>query len=284
VRARDGEGHVLTDQTKIQQWGGVVDSFPPRLTILRQEPDPEDSNLLYYEFEVVDTMLDPDSIHQNLCEGIELEKEYFNSSWYLAGGVAPNSALYRIRGTCYTNALTTEETGIVACDMAGNCSAQTYPAVLPEKIYLPLITGGNGQGSPVLPTQHAQLALILEKAKSWPKLADTVLSESDVPAPQAWIEDSVITYQDVRSMVHINLHGGVDHPESIDRMEIKIWKEDQLIVENQTAVFGSVWNGYWPFTPGEPPLDGAYQLELILTDKSGLQTTVWETITVRLKP
>lgn len=284
VRARDGEGHVLTDQTKIQQWGGVVDSFPPRLTILRQEPDPEDSNLLYYEFEVVDTMLDPDSIHQNLCEGIELEKEYFNSSWYLAGGVAPNSALYRIRGTCYANALTAEETGIVACDMAGNCSAQTYPAVLPEKIYLPLITGGNGQGSPVLPTQHAQLALILEKAKSWPKLADTVLSESDVPAPQAWIEDSVITYQDVRSMVHINLHGGVNHPESIDRMEIKIWKEDQLIVENQTAVFGSVWNGYWPFTPGEPPLDGAYQLELIMTDKSGLQTTVWETITVRLKP
>ena len=284
VRAGDGEGHIITDLTKIQQWGGVVDSFPPRLTVNRLQPDPDDPYLLYYEFEVYDTILDPDSIHQNLCEGIELEKEYFNSSWYLAGGVAPNSSLYRIRGTCFADARTTEETGIVACDLAGNCSAQTYEAMLSEKVYLPLLMGGGGQGTTILPAQHPRLEAIMEKAQSWPTLSDSIQLIIDQPNPEAWIEDTEINFQDVRSMMHINIHGGVLHHESIDKLTVKIWKNDQFVVETQAAVIGNVWNAFWPFNPGEPPEDGEYRLEMILTDKAGEKTTVWQIITVRLKP
>jgi hypothetical protein len=283
VRAVDGEGHVLTDLTNVQQWGGVVDRFPPRLTVKRSV-DADDANLLHYEFEVIDTMLDPDTIRQNLCQGIQLEKEYYNSSWFLAGGIAPNTALYRVSGSCTTDARTTEETGIVACDSAGNCAAQTYDAQLPEKLYLPLVVGGSSGGTPLLPGEHPRLAEVLARAVDWPRLADSLQSQPDGAAPQAWINNSQIGYQDVRSVLHINLHGGLVNGESVRDLDLIIRNQNGMEVATQAAVFGDVWNAFWPFTPGDPPADGLYQIELILTDQNGQQTTQVETITVLLKP
>ena len=283
IRAGDGQGHVLTDLKEMQRWGGVVDSFAPRITLVR-EPHPTEPDMNVIAFDIYDTMLDPDSIHQNLCEGIELTKEYFNSAWFFAGGIAPNSALYRISGSCVTTAITTEETGIVACDTAGNCVGETFPAVLNERVYLPMVVGGGSGAVDILPKENPKLESLLAEAETWPKLSDSLALYYDLPRPEVWLVDDTITHKDVRSIVHINVHGAVVNSDSVDKLEVAIWQKDEMIVQTHASIYGDVWNAFWPFKPGEPPNDGTYRLELIVTDKSGEQFSVWETLNVSLKP
>ncbi|PKO13960.1 MAG: hypothetical protein CVU39_16400 [Chloroflexi bacterium HGW-Chloroflexi-10] len=282
IRAWDSGSHFTANSKTMIQWGGLVDSFPPRLTVLREEIDPEDPYKLRYTFEVIDTMLDQTTIRQNLCESITYEKEHFNSSWYLAGGVAPNTGLYRIAGTCLADGRTTEETGILACDVGGNCSARMYSAVLTERVYLPLvISSGGGGGSVPEPPSAAWLEKVLDLAQTWPKLIDSQQIQPIETKPFIEFDQDVLTDQDQRSIMHINLKGNVENPSAINTLVINIWKDNELVATTQATIYQNRWNAPWMFLPGNPPENGDYVLEVILTDNSGETTLYNHPITVQ---
>ncbi|MHB8133097.1 MAG: LamG-like jellyroll fold domain-containing protein [Anaerolineaceae bacterium] len=285
IRAWDGSGHYLSNQNSITQWGGPVDSYPPRLTVSQTEIDPENPDLVRYDFEIIDTMLDESSIHQSLCEEIVYEKEYFNSSWYLSGGIAPNSAVFHITGSCTAQKPFSENAGLTACDVAGNCSAQWFEARFPYQIYLPMITGGSGSGYESEQTSrepNPKLNEILEASKSWPTLLASQMLDEVVNKPDVWLDHSALTYVDQRSIMHLNIKGFVSNGSALQSLEIKIWSGDLLLATTQAAIFNDIWNAPWVFSPGVPPSDGNYDLEFTLTDRSGEVRTIWQTIEVEL--
>jgi len=91
-----------------------------------------------------------------------------------------------------------------------------------------------------------------------------------------------LTYRDIRTPMHLNLHGEITNAESLSDFTIKIYRDDQFVTEINAAVSGDVWNAFWPFAPGELPQEGKYRLELSLTDTSGKTTNLSETIQVNL--
>ena len=283
IRAWDGGGHYLSNQKIITQWSGLVDSYPPRLSVTQTEIDPENPDIVRYDFEIIDTMLDETSITQNICDEITYEKEYFNSSWYLSGGVAPNTAGFHITGSCTGVKPEFEEVGIAACDVAGNCSAQWFEAKFPYRVFLPLVMGGNGSGTTTAgPTD--KLEAIIEASKSWPSLQSSQKLETVAVQPVVALDHSVLTYLDQRSIMHLNIKGTVVNGEDLKSMVIKIWSGDQLLVTTQASVYDDIWNAAWPFAPGNPPADGTYKLEISIEDLSGEVNTIWQDIEVRLNP
>ena len=285
IRAWDGGGHHPSNQKSITQWGGPVDSYPPRLTVTQTEIDPENPDLVRYNFEIIDTMLDESSIHQNLCEEVVYDKDYFNSSWFLSGGIAPNSAVFHITGSCTSQKPFSENAGLTACDVAGNCSAHWYEARYPYQIYLPLITGGSGYSNESDPTSHepsAKMNEILEAAKSWPSLQASQMLDEVQDKPDVWLDHSILTYVDQRSIMHLNIRGLVSNGSALQSLEIKIWSGDLLVATTQAAIFNDIWNSAWVFSPGFPPADGNYDLEFTLTDRSGDTWTIWQAIEVQL--
>ena len=283
IRAWDGGGHYLSNQKIITQWRGLVDSYPPRLSVTQTEIDPENPDIVRYDFEIIDTMLDETSITQNICDEITYEKEYFNSSWYLSGGVAPNTAGFHITGSCTSVKPKFEEAGLAACDVAGNCSAQWFEAGFPYQVFLPLIMGSNGSGVVSIGPSE-KLKAIIEASKSWPSLQSSQKVEFVELKPDAALDHSVLTFLDQRSIMHLNIKGTVMNGEALKSMEIKIWSGDQLLVTTQAAVYDDIWNAAWSFAPGNPPADGTYKLEISIEDLSGEVNTIWQDIEVRLNP
>jgi hypothetical protein len=285
VRAWDGSGHVPANQTSITQWGGLVDSYPPRMTVTQTQIDPENPSLVRYDFEITDYMLDEATVHQNLCAEVVFEKEYFNSAWYLGGGVAPNSAVFHITGSCTGEKPLYESAGISACDVGGNCSAEWFDALLPYRVYLPLVIGGTEGGSSGMKQEPwAGLEAIIELAQGWPTLQESRMLSQVQEIPQISLDADTLTYLDQRSIMHLNIKGQVTHAEALQSLEIRVWAADVLYSSTQAAIFNNVWNAPWVFAPGYPPADGAYELEFTITDRSGEVRTVWKTIELQLVP
>lgn len=284
LRAWDGGGQYMANQKQMTQWGGTVDSYPPRLSIIRTEIDPDDDTIVAYDFVIEDTMLDITSIHQNICESVTYQLEYFNSSWLLAGGIAPNTAIYRVNGHCEGVKPLYEQAGMSACDSAGNCSAEWYEPMYPFRIYLPLINGGNANPVPDSAAETARLEKILETANDWPLLDDTQEKTGTSALMSAWLAHDVLTYTDQRSIMHLNLQGFVSAPQAVRSLEIKIWDGSTLLGITQAALVDNLWNAPWIFAPASPPPDGSYRLELLITDTSGSTTTINLPVELDLRP
>lgn len=285
VRGWDAFGHFTTGWDVEHQWSGVIDTLAPRFNFNRTI-DPDNPNLAHYTFSVEDTQLDPDSIHQNLCDKVKITREYFNSSWYLATGVPPNSTLYRLSGSCSGDIRTTETTGFYACDLAGNCVMQEYPASLPERTYLPLIIGGTGQSVPPLtPTQSAPLAAEqVERAMQWTPLSDAIATEDGGQAPYVEIWTDELTPEDARTILHANIRGMVSDDGEVDSVQVEIYRDGELVYATRAAVYEAYWNAIWLYPPGAPPSNGVYTVRVTAVDTVGNQTLVERDITVRLLP
>ena len=284
VRAWDGGGRYMTNQKRMTQWGGTVDSYPPRLTITQTEIDPLDSMIVAYDFLIEDTMLDVSSIHQNICESVTYQQEYFNSSWLLAGGVAPNSSVYRVSGHCEGVKPFIEQAGISACDVAGNCTAKWFDPIYQYQVYLPLVVSNNANPTREVSHENPQLQDVLAAAQDWPLLVDTRAKAEEGTAVSAWLDHAVLTYTDQRSIMHLNIQGYVSPVDAIRTIEIKIWDGETLLGVTQAALVGDLWNAPWVFAPASPPPDGAYRLELIISDTSGTITTITLPVELALRP
>ena len=115
VRGWDAQGHYDTSMLADDQWGGVVDTLAPRIQMVRTpDPVPTGTYTVTYAFSIEDTMLDEETILENMCAGdVTLNREYYNSSWYLAQGLPPNTRIFRISGVCQGDTRTTTEVGCV---------------------------------------------------------------------------------------------------------------------------------------------------------------------------
>ncbi|MBN1148930.1 MAG: Ig-like domain repeat protein [Anaerolineales bacterium] len=287
VRGWDSQGHYDTGRLSDDQWGGVVDTLAPRIAIIRQpDPPPTDTFTVTYTFSIEDTMLDEASIMENMCAGeVQLERQYYNSSWYLSKGAAPNTLIYRVLGTCQGDRRTFSEVGVYACDAAGNCASETFPPYYTNAIYLPLVVkSGDAEASaqpvarlpepePARPPQGAQK--LVERALSSP---------SDEQPPRLAIYSREISPSDARSLVHFNLQGTATDENGVAWVKIRILQAGQVVYETRAAVYGDLWNAMWVFPPGQAPLGGVYTLEVSAADLAGNQSTSSQEFTVRLSP
>ena len=123
---------------------------------------------------------------------------------------------------------------------------------------------------------------ILEAAKSWPSLQASQMLDEVQDKPDVWLDHSILTYVDQRSIMHLNIRGLVSNGSALQSLEIKIWSGDLLVATTQAAIFNDIWNSAWVFSPGFPPADGNYDLEFTLTDRSGDTWTIWQAIEVQL--
>jgi hypothetical protein len=290
VRGWDEQGHYDTGALADDQWGGVIDTLAPRITMVREpDPAPTDTFTVTYTFSVEDTMLDEASIMENMCAGeVELEREYYNSSWYLAKGVPPNSTPYRISGQCQGDRRTFAEVGLYACDIGGNCSSATFEPYYTNFVYLPLVVSSGEASLPDAPPPE-KVAPPPEEAKP-PEGAQKLIERplmipsGDNQAPRLEILTQQIGQADVRSLMTINLRGKVWEDNQLAWVKVRVLREGQEIYATQAAVYGEVWNASWVFLPGSGPPDGVYTLVATAVDLAGNQTTLSQEFNVQLAP
>ncbi len=284
IRGWDGLEHVRADKSVRDQWGGLVDTLAPRIT-LQKTMVAGQPFLAEYTFTIEDTMLDEATIRQNLCAEVTLEKEYYNSSWFLAlGNTPPNSALYRVLGKCQGDIRTLEVTGVYACDQGGNCSAQTYPAYLKYKAYLPLVNRPEGSPSGNLPKAPPVDEETLRLASTWQLLSERVRPQNPGLPPSAEISTEQVDASSLRGLFHLNLRGRVSGEVGPFSVRFRLLQGDQEVYAGMAAVYGELWNGMWVFTPGHPPADGRYTLEVTVMDGAGQQALARREIVVDLTP
>ncbi len=153
VRGWDAQGHYDTSLLADDQWGGVVDTLAPRIQMVRTpDPVPTGTYTVTYTFSIEDTMLDEETILENMCAGaVTLNREYYNSSWYLAQGVPPNTRIFRVSGECQGDIRTTSEVGVYACDLGGNCASATFPPFYDNTLFLPMVATSGAAARQVPP-------------------------------------------------------------------------------------------------------------------------------------
>ena len=285
VRGWDRFEHFDTGWNVNHQWSGVVDTLAPRFSFARAI-DPADSNLVHYTFSVEDTLLDEESIHQNLCDEMEVTREYFNSSWFLSTGTPPNTSLYRLSGTCSGDILTNETTGFYACDLAGNCVMQEYPAYLPYSAYLPVIAGGGSTSiatlTPAMPSGVS--ADQADRALQWATLKDSLTRVDGGQAPAIEIWTGELTRADARSIFHTNLQGTVSDDGALTSVQVEIMQNGASIYTTEASVYQGIWNAVWIYPPGSQPANGSYIVRVSAVDAAGNYTTVDRDILVHLLP
>lgn len=287
VRAYDQFGHFDTSREIDHQWSGVIDTLAPRFTFERTL-DPDDPNLAHYTFSVEDYQLDEASIRQNLCDSMNVTREYFNSSWYLSTGMPPNSALYRLSGTCSGDIRSRETTGFYACDKGGNCVMEEFPAYYTNRLYLPVVNGsGSLHGSvpsltPAMPTPIAPDQV--ERAMQWMALTDSLAPVADDEAPTVEIWTEELTSEDARSMFHTNLQGWASDNDQISDVRVEVLQNGAVIYTTHAAVYAGRWNAVWVYPPGSVPANGTYTLRVTAVDAAGNQATAEREITARLLP
>ncbi len=279
VRAWDKQGHYSTGDV-LNQWNGMVDTLAPRLSVSRTPIDPADPYIVAITFTVEDTLLDEASIHQNLCPETTVQRAYYNSSWYLATGIPPNSALYRLTATCTSDTRLPFDTGIYACDVGGNCSAQVLTSAYPNHTFLPMISNPGGSQPPA--SNYDPAEAIREEALTWPVLTAAFAPDSGAPAPGVEISTTELTAADFRTVMTAALKGRVVAPAGVAALSIRILKDGNEIYSGSGAVYGELWNAAWVFAAGHPPADGVYRLEVTVIDQTGKAATASRDITVRL--
>ncbi len=281
VRAWDQFNHFDTDWIVNHQWSSVVDTLAPRLAIERTS-DPDDPYLMHYSFSITDLYLDETSIHQNLCDEIQVTREYYNSSWHLSTGAPPNQSLYVLAGTCSGDIRTSHITGLYACDTAGNCVMQEYPPSYSNMIYLPMIASGDGANRPVAEPQD--IPDLMEHVLQWATLTDSIGRVDDGQAPQVDITTSELTPADARTIFHTTLKGVVsDNSENLT-VQVEVLQNGTLIYTTRASIYAGLWNAVWIYPPGSQPANGIYTLRVTAVDAAGLQTIVERDIFVHLLP
>lgn len=289
ARGWDAFGHYSTGWEVSHQWSGVIDTLSPRFSFSRVI-DKDDPNIAHYTFSVEDFQLDERSIHQNLCSEMKVTREYFNSSWYLATGIPPNTTLYRLSGECSGDIRSQETTGFYACDLVGNCVMQEYtPTIVSEHtLYLPAIRNSSARSVPSLtPANPPQItAEQAERAMQWPVLALTGSSgEADGgQAPSVEILTSELTPADSRTMFHTNIRGLVSDDSRITRVQVEVVQNGAAIYTTDASVYEGAWNAIWIYPPGGQPANGTYTVRATAFDEAGNQAAAERDINVHLLP
>lgn len=285
VRGWDQFNHYDTSRDVDHQWSGVVDTLAPRFKFERTI-DPIDPYLAHYTFSVEDTYLDESTIHQNLCDDIEVTREYFNTSWHLSTGVPPNTTLYRLSGTCSGDIRSRVTTGFYACDGAGNCVMQEYAPLYDNFVYLPLIMGGSGTGNanltPAIPSKIGPEEV--ERAMQWATIAESTHRVDGGEAPQVEITTSELTPADARSIFHTLLKGVVSDDSGISTVQVEVLQNGAVIYTTNAAVYNGLWNAVWVYLPGNLPATGTYTVRVTAVDGAGQQTQSERDILVHLLP
>lgn len=286
-RAWDGLGHYSTESQSLDQWGGVVDTLNPRLTLL-QTPDAEDPEIVHYTFSIEDLTLQESSIRINMCSADPvLQREYFNSSWYLAAGFAPNTVVYRITGSCDGPAAYTEDVGIWACDANDNCSSQTYPAntEIPDEfnLYLPFVIG-SGSAAPTDTKAYSQPSEAQRsQAMNWPFLTEALTGDLSNTPPVLSLNTDLLTILNQRGQTHLNIQGNVDSANAISQVSFTISQNGDEIYSANASVYGQIWNAIWVYPIGNAPADGQYTLSITAVDSAGQTSQMTQDITVQLR-
>lgn len=287
VRGWDTFGHYSTGWDVNHQWSGVVDTLSPRFSFSRVI-DKDDPNIAHYTFSVEDFQLDERSIRQNLCSEMKVTREYFNSSWYLATGIPPNTTLYRLSGECSGDIRSRETLGFYACDLAGNCVMQEYPPTITYDytLYLPVIVNSSATGvASLAPESVPQItAEQAERAMQWPVLAGTSGETDGGQAPSVEILTSELTPADARTMFHTNIRGLVSDDSRIARVQVEVIQNGATIYTTDAPVYGGAWNAIWIYPPGGQPANGTYTVRATAFDEAGNQAAVERDIHVHLLP
>jgi hypothetical protein len=285
ARGWDAFNHYETGWNVMNQWSGIVDTLAPRITVTRTI-DPNDPNLAHYTLIAEDSFLDESKIHQNLCSDMQVTREYFNSSWFLASGVPPNTTLSKLTGTCSGDIRTTEVTGFYACDTAGNCAMQEFPPMLNERVYLPMVFGGGTGGiaslSPALMGKISPEKV--EQAMQWALLTESMSQADGGQAPQVDILTSELTPADARSLFHTLIKGTVGDDSGITSVKVEILQNGAVVYTTNASVYQSVWNAVWFYPPGSQPANGSYTVRVTAEDAAGHQTSAEREISVHLLP
>ncbi len=282
VRGWDAYNHFDTDWDVDHQWSGIVDTLAPRIS-LQRSMDADDPNLAHYSFEIRDRYLDESSVHQSLCDEIEVTREYFNSSWHLATGVPPNTSLYVLRGTCSGDIRTRFTTGLYACDTAGNCSMQEFPAYFTNAIFLPLVAGGAGPAAMSQPKPPLNAAA-MERAAQWPLLSDSFAPMTSGQTLSVDILTGELTPASARSAFHTNLQGFISGHDDNTRLKLEILQNGELLYSTTPAVYAGLWNAVWFYPPGDIPANGIYTLRVTALNADGQQASAESEIDVHLLP
>jgi hypothetical protein len=228
-------------------------------------------------------MLDEESIQENMCSApVTLEREYYNSSWYLAQGLPPNTRIFRLSGECQGDIRTTAEVGLYACDLGGNCSSETFPPFYDNTVFLPMVASSGAAArlvpafKPIPPAQPPQGAQPLSERP--------LASTPDSSKPEVTIITQRIGQSQVRNLVHILLKGTVWDDQQVAWVKVRILKDGQQVYTTRASLYGRVWNALWAFIPGQAPTGGVYTLEVTAADLAGNLTTVSQAITVDFTP
>ncbi len=287
VRGVDNFGKYDTNPGMEKQWGGVVDTLAPRLSITQSLPLSQtlpitsSAVMVTYTFSVEDFLLDMDGIQVNMCSGPMLvEKTYYNSEWYLAQGTPPNSSLYRVTATCTGPVNVPLGATVYACDAAGNCASQSMAPFMAHAIFLPVVHSGDNVAA-AKPADRPE-----KPGKPQPPEGGQVLKPAarnvgvDTVGPDVQVAAAALSLQDFRSPFFAVLRGQVADDYGVDRIEIRISQDGVELYRGSAAIIGEVWNAMWLFPDGKRPAGGVYQLEVIAYDLAGNASTVRQDLIV----
>jgi hypothetical protein len=215
-------------------------------------------------------MLDETSILVNLCAGaVQLEREYYNSGWYLAQGTPPNTSLFRVSGQCRGNPGSLAE--VSACDTGGNCSIASLPTYPSSFVYLPLVTA---------PVSRAKAAAPVPR-RGVPLDRLVLAHTAETEPPRLAITTQNLGPQDMRSMFHVNLQGRVSDNTAVAWVKVRILRDGVEVYNTKASVYNGLWNAVWFFLPGQAPQPGDYTLEVTAADLAGNLTTLSQLITLQ---
>ncbi len=277
ARGLDSNAHFKTGLETLNQWDGVVDSLAPRIALSRTALG---EDLWEYRFSIEDAFLNDETIKINVCAEANVTRTYNNSEWVLSSGVAPNTILFRLEGTCQAKENLTEEVGVYACDSAGNCSGQFYPPRLGFRVFLPLIatSGGGGGGASEVVDPRA----LWERVKDWPGLTEAVLVEDAPDGPQVELLTSELDASQFRSGTFFPIKGRVSDPSGVAWVEIRINRGAEEVYRTRAALYEDLWTAMWAFAPGTKPQSGYYVMDVIAYDKAGNGTSYSYNLSVNL--
>jgi hypothetical protein len=284
VRGWDSQGHYDTSMLADDQWGGVVDTLAPRIQMVRTpDPVPTGTYTVTYSFSIEDSMLREESILENMCSSpVTLTREYYNSSWYLAQALPPNTRIFRVSGECQGDIRTVETVGIYACDLGGNCASATFPAFYDNTLFLPMVAASGAAARQAPAFKPIPPAVVPPDAQ--PLLERSLASAPDSQKPVVSIETRSIGQPQVRNMVHILLKGAVWDDQQVAWVQVRILKGGQQVYSTRASLYGGIWNALWAFIPGKAPEGGTYTVEVTAADLAGNLATVSQGITVDFTP
>jgi len=228
-------------------------------------------------------MLDEETILENMCAGgVTLKREYYNSSWYLAQGLPPNTRIFRVSGECQGDIRATSEVGVYACDLGGNCASATFPPFYDNTVFLPMVATSGAAARLAPPVRPVPPAAPPQGAQ--PLLGRPLVSAPDSLKPEVTIATQSIGQSQVRNLVHILLKGAVWDNQQVAWVRVRILKDGQQVYATQASLYGRIWNALWAFIPGHAPTGGVYTLEVTAADLAGNLRTVSQPITVDFTP